>query len=137
MKEVFSEGQIAGVKLKNKIIRSATHEALADDLGNPTETLITKYEALAKGEVGAIITGYAAIMQNGKSPLANMLMIDNDEKIPHYKKLVDRVIISIILLYFYRSPIVVDRRSQEQQVYLPLLRLLLKTNYTMKTFHMN
>lgn len=90
MKEVFSEAQIAGVKLKNKIIRAATHEALADDLGNPTDALIKKYEALAKGEVGAIITGYAAIMQNGKSPLANMLMIDNDERIPYYKKLVDR-----------------------------------------------
>jgi 2,4-dienoyl-CoA reductase-like NADH-dependent reductase (Old Yellow Enzyme family) len=90
LKEVFSEAQIAGVKLKNKIIRAATHEALADDLGNPTDALIKKYEALAKGEVGAIITGYAAIMQNGKSPLANMLMIDNDERIPYYKKLVDR-----------------------------------------------
>ncbi|EGW38821.1 NADH:flavin oxidoreductase [Desulfosporosinus sp. OT] len=90
MKEVFSEAQIAGVTLKNKIIRAATHEALADDLGNPTEALIKKYEALAKGDVGAIITGYAAIMQNGKSPLANMLMIDNDEKIPYYMKLVDR-----------------------------------------------
>jgi 2,4-dienoyl-CoA reductase-like NADH-dependent reductase (Old Yellow Enzyme family) len=91
MKDLFSEAQIAGVKLKNKIIRSATHEGLADYVGNPTETLIKKYEALAKGEVGAIITGYAAIMQNGKSPLANMLMIDEDEKIPYYKKLVDRI----------------------------------------------
>jgi 2,4-dienoyl-CoA reductase-like NADH-dependent reductase (Old Yellow Enzyme family) len=53
--------------------------------------LIGKYEALAKGGAGAVITGYAAIMQNGKSPLANMLMIDQDERIPYYKKLVDRV----------------------------------------------
>src|SRR5208283_4069975 len=91
MKEVFSEGNIAGVKLKNKIIRAATHEGLADAVGNPTDALIQKYEALAKGEVGAIISGYAAIMQNGKSPLANMLMIDKDETIPYYEKLVDRV----------------------------------------------
>ncbi|EGW39116.1 NADH:flavin oxidoreductase [Desulfosporosinus sp. OT] len=91
MKEVFSEAQIAGVKVKNKIIRSATHEGLADDLGNPTEALIKKYEALAKGDVGAIITGYAAIMQNGKSPLANMLMFDDDVKIPYYMKLVDQI----------------------------------------------
>ncbi|MDR3601259.1 MAG: NADH:flavin oxidoreductase [Desulfosporosinus sp.] len=98
MKEVFSEAQIAGVTLKNKIIRAATHEALADDWGNPTEALIKKYEALAKGEVGAIITGYAAIMQNGKSPLVNMLMIDNDERIPYYKQLVDRI-------HLYNTPI--------------------------------
>lgn len=89
MKEVFSESKIAGVTIKNKIIRSATHESLADEMGNPTEALIKKYEALAKGQVGAIITGYAAIMQNGKSPLLNMLMIDSDERIPYYKKLVD------------------------------------------------
>jgi 2,4-dienoyl-CoA reductase-like NADH-dependent reductase (Old Yellow Enzyme family) len=91
MKDAFSEAQIAGIKLRNRIIRSATHEGLADDKGNPTEELIKKYEALAKGEVGAIITGYATIMQNGKSPLVNMLMIDTDERIPHYKKLVDRI----------------------------------------------
>ncbi len=91
MKEVFSEAQIAGVKLKNKIIRSATHEGLADERGNPTEALIKKYEALAEGEVGAIITGYAAVMQNGKSSLPNMLMIDSDERIPFYKELTDRV----------------------------------------------
>lgn len=91
MKEVFSEASIAGIKLKNRMIRSATHEGLADASGNPTDALLEKYEALAKGEVGAIITGYAAIMQNGKSPLANMLMIDQDERIPSYKKLVDRV----------------------------------------------
>lgn len=91
MKEVFLENSIAGIKLKNKIIRSATHEGLADAIGNPNDALIEKYEALAKGEVGAIITGYAAIMQNGKSPLANMLMIDKDEKIQYYKRIVDRV----------------------------------------------
>lgn len=101
MKKVFSEAQIAGVKLKNKIIRSATHEGLADDVGNPTEALIEKYEALAKGEVGAIITGYAAIMQDGKSPLANMLMLDKDEKIPYYKVLVDRV-------HQYNTPIFIQ-----------------------------
>ncbi|HBF39375.1 MAG TPA: NADH:flavin oxidoreductase [Firmicutes bacterium] len=91
MKDAFLEGKIAGIQLKNRIIRSATHEGLADEAGNPTAALIKKYEELAKGEVGAIITGYAAVMQNGKSPLLNMLMIDKNENIPHYKELTDRV----------------------------------------------
>ena len=56
MKDVFFEARIAGVKLKNKIIRSATHEGLADADGNPTDALLGKYEALAKGGAGAIIT---------------------------------------------------------------------------------
>lgn len=46
MKELFSEAHIAGVKLKNRIIRSATHEGLADASGNPTDALIGKYEDL-------------------------------------------------------------------------------------------
>ncbi|SEP47329.1 NADH:flavin oxidoreductase [Propionispora vibrioides] len=91
MEDVFTEAHIAGIKLKNKIIRSATHEGLADEVGNPSEALIKKYEVLAKGGVGAIITGYAAIMKNGKSPLVNMLMIDKDERIQYYKRLVERV----------------------------------------------
>ena len=66
MKSVFGDAEIAGVKLKNRIIRSATHEGMADKNGCPTEMLLKKYELLARGEVGAIITGYAAIQQDGK-----------------------------------------------------------------------
>lgn len=91
MKKVFTESHIAGIILKNKIIRSATHEGLADEQGRPTEELIKKYEALAKGEVGAIITGYAGVMQNGKSNCPGMLMIDKDELILDYQKLTDRI----------------------------------------------
>lgn len=89
--KVFEETKIGNITLKNRIIRSATHEGLADENGTPTEMLIRKYEALAKGEVGAIITGYAGIQQNGKSPLRNMLMIDRNEHIDSYKKMVNEV----------------------------------------------
>lgn len=87
----FTATQIAGVRLKNKIFRSATHDGCADEHGYPTKRLIKKYEALAKGGVGAIITGYAGVMQNGKSNLKNMLMIDSDDSIPYYQALVDVV----------------------------------------------
>lgn len=56
MNDVFSEAEIGRVTLKNRIFRSATHEGMADEKGRPTLELIKKYEALAKGEVGAIIT---------------------------------------------------------------------------------
>ncbi|MFP4017254.1 MAG: NADH:flavin oxidoreductase, partial [Halanaerobiales bacterium] len=49
----------------------------------------------------AIITGYAGIQQNGKSPLHNMLMIDTDDKIPAFKELVDRV-------HEYNTPIILQ-----------------------------
>ena len=91
MSNVFEEVRIENLTFKNRIIRSATHEGMGDENGRPTENLIKKYEQLAKGGVGAIITGYAGIMQNGKSPLEHMIMIDRDENMESFQKMVDRV----------------------------------------------
>lgn len=66
---------IQNVTLRNRIIRSATHEGLTDEKGLPGEKHIKLYSQLAKGGVGAIITGYAGIQQDGKSPFHNMLMV--------------------------------------------------------------
>ena len=33
---VFEPASLAGIKLKNRIIRSATHEGMADEKGFPT-----------------------------------------------------------------------------------------------------
>jgi 2,4-dienoyl-CoA reductase-like NADH-dependent reductase (Old Yellow Enzyme family) len=88
---VFEPMGLAGITLKNKIIRSATHEGMADADGGPTDQLINLYLQLAKGEVGVIITGYAGIQQNGKSPLYRMLMIDDDRLISRYQELTDAV----------------------------------------------
>jgi 2,4-dienoyl-CoA reductase-like NADH-dependent reductase (Old Yellow Enzyme family) len=87
--------------LKNRIIRSATHEGLADVNGYPTETLKKLYRRLASGGVGAIITGYAGIQQNGKSAHLNMLMIDKDEHINKYKEITDAV-------HEYGTPIILQ-----------------------------
>ncbi len=88
---VFESSEIAGVTLQNRLIRSATHEGMADEHGAPTEALENLYVQIAKGEAGAIITGYAGIQQDGKSCLLNMLMIDRDDLIPAYRKLTDKV----------------------------------------------
>ncbi len=101
MKNVFEEVKIGNITFKNRIIRSATHEGMADEDGKPTEMLIRKYEALAKGEVGAIITGYVGIQQNGKAPLCNMLMINSDEHIDAYKEMVKKV-------HRYNTPIIMQ-----------------------------
>lgn len=98
MKDIFKEVKLREVKLKNRIFRSATHEGMSDKKGRPTRELIKKYEALAKGEVGAIITGYVGIQQNGKSPLKNMLMIDNDDNIKAFEELTSKV-------HIYNTPI--------------------------------
>jgi 2,4-dienoyl-CoA reductase-like NADH-dependent reductase (Old Yellow Enzyme family) len=87
----FQAFAMRSITLRNRIIRSATHEGMADERGFPTPKLHKKYLQLAAGGVGAIITGYAGVSLEGKSPLHRMLMIDRDECIPAYRELVNAV----------------------------------------------
>lgn len=89
--KAFEPAQLNGLDLSCRIIRSATHEGMADDRGRPTEELIRCYERLARGGVGLIIAGYSGISQQGKCPLHNMTMLDSDELIPAWRELTDRV----------------------------------------------
>jgi len=84
--EVFTKSKIAGMELKNKIFRSATYEGLSDREGRPTGKLSDMYIKLAKGGVGAIITGLIGVQRNGRSNL-HMCMMDNDNLINDYKKI--------------------------------------------------
>jgi len=88
---LFNESKISGITVKNRIIRSATHDGLADEYGAPNDKLISKYENLAKNEIGCIITGYAAVSRNGVSPYPAMLKIYDDSVIGKYKELTDAV----------------------------------------------
>jgi 2,4-dienoyl-CoA reductase-like NADH-dependent reductase (Old Yellow Enzyme family) len=89
--ELFLEGRIGGLKLSNRMIRTASHEGLSDEEGRPTDETFEFYKGFVKGGVGMIITGYAGIHQSGKSALYHMTMIDMDELIPAHKSLVDRI----------------------------------------------
>ena len=91
MSILFEKTNIRGMELKNRLVRSATHEGMADDNGFPTQDLFKLYERLAKGGVGLIITGYALVSRDGKSPFLGMQGIDRDEHIPKYRELVDHV----------------------------------------------
>ncbi len=84
MKKVFEKSMIGTIELKNRILRSATHEGMGDKSGKPLKELYDLYEKLAKGGVGAIITGYVAVKQNGKAVI-NMRMFDKDESVDDYK----------------------------------------------------
>ena len=98
---IFESINLGGVTAKNRIIRSATHDGLADGNGAPTEKLIRKYEYLAKNEVGVIITGYAGVSENGMSPYPAMLKIHNDDNLGQYEKLVEAA-------HKYDTPIVLQ-----------------------------
>lgn len=98
---IFDSASIGSVKLKNRIIRSATHDGLADENGAPSDKLIKKYEYLAKNDVGCIITGYAGVSANGMSPYPKMLRLDSDELIEKYSQLTKAV-------HEYDTPVVMQ-----------------------------
>jgi 2,4-dienoyl-CoA reductase-like NADH-dependent reductase (Old Yellow Enzyme family) len=90
MNQVFEETEFAGLKLKNRIIRSATFEAMGDKNGRPSEKLAELYVRLAKGGVGAIITGAVSIQQGGKLSRRS-LMLHSDEYVEDFKKITSPV----------------------------------------------
>lgn len=89
MSVLFEKMNLKDIELKNRLVRSATHEAMADKHGFPKDNLFKLYERLAKGGVGLIITGYTYVSRDGKTD--NMLGIDTDEHISKYRELVDHV----------------------------------------------
>jgi 2,4-dienoyl-CoA reductase-like NADH-dependent reductase (Old Yellow Enzyme family) len=88
--KVFEPLELAGITFSNRIIRSATFEGVSDENGKPNEQLLKKYEALAKGGVGGIITGFIGVEQQGKAS-DNMAMINKAENIEPFKKLTQRM----------------------------------------------
>jgi 2,4-dienoyl-CoA reductase-like NADH-dependent reductase (Old Yellow Enzyme family) len=91
MSSLFTKGNIGTLELKNRMIRTASHEGLADERGRPSEAQFQFYKKFIEGGIGLVITGYAGIMQAGKSALYHMTMIDSDDLIPAHRDLVDRI----------------------------------------------
>ncbi len=88
---IFEPAQIGGISIRNRFIRSATHEGMADADGAPLESLEKLYLRLARGGVGAIITGYAGVLPQGRCSFPGMLMMHDDRLVPAYRRLVDAV----------------------------------------------
>ncbi|BCN30961.1 NADH:flavin oxidoreductase [Anaeromicropila herbilytica] len=89
--DVFVPEELSGIRLNNRILRSATDEGMADSDGNPTEKLIKLYENLAKGGIGGIITGYMSVSKDGTSTMPGMVMIESDNRITKLTEVVNRV----------------------------------------------
>ena len=90
MEKVFEPIKLAGITFSNRIIRSATFEGMSDKNGKPTEQCLKKYEALASGSVGGIITGFIGVSQQGKAS-DNMAMINKAENLETFKEITKRM----------------------------------------------
>jgi 2,4-dienoyl-CoA reductase-like NADH-dependent reductase (Old Yellow Enzyme family) len=90
MKSLFDQTQFAGLQLKNRFIRSATYEGLADERGHLTKELFQVYEDLAKGGVGTIITGLTSVTDL-EEPIPRQMGIYDNSFIEEYKKLTEMI----------------------------------------------
>ncbi len=67
MFKLFEPTVIKGMQLKNRFVRSATHEAMADLDGTVKDQLLQCMAELVRGEVGLIITGHAHVVREGQA----------------------------------------------------------------------
>ena len=63
MRKLFEETVLGGIKVKNRLVRSATFEYSADQ-GRYDNRMREIYTALAEGGVGTIITGMTGVDEN-------------------------------------------------------------------------
>ena len=90
LNKLFDETTINGMTLKNRFVRSATWEGLANPDGTVTPKLTDLQVELAKGGTGLIITGFAYVLRDGQS-VPWQLGIYSDDHLPGLKELVDAV----------------------------------------------
>ena len=88
MKKIFEPVALNHLNLKNRLIRSATWENLAAENGSISTETYEIYQELAKGGVGAIISGFTSVAADDFY-FGGMMRLCNDNLIPQYKKLVE------------------------------------------------
>ena len=67
MSRLFESTSINGMNMKNRFVRSATYEAMAESDGRVTDQLLDCMAELAQNEVGLIITGHAHVSKEGQA----------------------------------------------------------------------
>lgn len=91
MSKLLEPYDFCGIKLKNKFIRSATSENLAKSR-LPSEQLLNRYEELARGEIGLIITSAMRPDRTwARGPQQKNMVIEHDDSIPAFRELTDRI----------------------------------------------
>jgi 2,4-dienoyl-CoA reductase-like NADH-dependent reductase (Old Yellow Enzyme family) len=90
MSALFETVQIGGMTVQNRFVRSATHEAMARETGEVTDSMIAMYRNLAKADIGLIITGFAYVHPRGRC-MKHQTGIHSDAMVSGLRKLVDAV----------------------------------------------
>jgi len=87
---LFSPFQLGNLKLRNRIVMPSMATHFAGEDGVVNDRHIAYYLKRVKGGAGYITFEHTGVMRQGKS-FFNMALIDSDQKVVHFKKLVDAV----------------------------------------------
>ena len=90
MKKLMEPMELGELHLSNRLVRSATWEAMAPRSGEVTSELAEVYGKLAKGGVGAIITGFTSVAENDRY-FGGMARLSDDALIPGHAELTRQV----------------------------------------------
>ena len=88
-RRIFSSGRIGNMRLKNRLVRTATGEAACRD-GIMTDEGIAIYRDLAKGGAGLIISGHMVAMAGGRDNELQTCIYD-DRFIPSIRQIAEAV----------------------------------------------
>ena len=89
-KTLFSPFQIGNLELRNRIVMPPMATNFASEDGFVNERHIAYYLRRARGGVGYITSEHTGVLRQGRAFL-NMTLIDSDQHIPPFKKLVEAV----------------------------------------------
>ncbi len=89
MPSLFDPVTINKLELKNRFVRSATTDNLAED-GMVTDAQVDLFRELAQGEIGLIVTGGLYPTKEGKGP-TGQTAVDTDETTASLRRLVNVV----------------------------------------------
>ena len=89
-KNLFSPFQIGKLELKNRIVMPPMATNFAGEDGFVNERHIAYYLRRARGGVGYITFEHTGVLKQGRA-FPNMALIDSDQHIPPFKKLVEAV----------------------------------------------
>ena len=130
MKKVFESVEMKNLTTKNRLVRSATWEGIANPDGSIPEESYEIYSELARGGVGAIITGFTSAALNDYY-FDGMMRLCDDALIPQYRRLTDiihaencPVIAQLALGAYYRKvgdgyiPVEPDEMRQNEIKYV-------------------
>ncbi len=74
---LFEPIKIGALTIRNRFVRSATHDFMADESGFVTDRQVALFDRLARGEAGLIITGHAFVEPRGKASLFQTAAYDD------------------------------------------------------------